>query len=93
MTLNWFHDFLNSRCIPNLLVLIMLLLVLLPIAFGVPQESMIWSLLFILYINDIATSNLTNFIIFVDNTIIFFKDKDLKCLYYKYKTSKNIKMV
>ena len=41
---------------------------------GVPQRSIPWPLLFINYINDIVdTFELTNFIIFTDDTNLFFK--------------------
>ena len=53
----------------------------LPITCSVPQGSILSPLLFILYFNDIvSTSNLAKFIIFADDTNLFFKHKDLETL-------------
>ena len=55
---------------------------LLTIKCGVPHGSILGPLLFIMYVNDIVnSSNLANFIMFADDTNLFFKHKDLTTLF------------
>ena len=52
-----------------------------PIRCGVPQGSILGPLLFIMYVNDLVNSSeLANFIMFADDTNLFFSHKDCHCL-------------
>src|ERR1043165_10054525 len=74
IALQWFKDYLSNRkqyvlynnCSSKLL----------SINCGVPQESILGPLLFIIYINDIVNcSNILHFILFADDTNIFYSSK------------------
>ena len=51
---------------------------ILPIKCGIPQGSILGPLLFLMYINDICNScSLLHFILFADDTNVFFSHDDL----------------
>ena len=78
--LKWFKDYLTNRkqCInyDNKMTTTQ------TIKCGVPQGSILGPLLFILYVNDLhRTSNLLDFILFADDTNIFYTDKNINTLF------------
>ena len=83
MALNWFHYYLNNRIQLVNVNDVSSTLPLLPITGCVPQGSILGPLLFILYITDLVNSSkLSKFVIFADDTNLFFKDKDLNTIVY-----------
>ena len=88
--LQWFIDYLPNREQYGSINKINFKLA--PITYGVPQGSILGPLLFFLFINDIVnTSNITEFILFADDTNLFFRDSNLNNLILKInKEIKNI---
>ena len=80
LVLDWFKDYLTNRkqvvsCQGNLSELM-------TIKFGVPQGSILGPLLFLLFINDLPNASaLANFILFADDSNVFFSDKSYDSLY------------
>ena len=75
----WFESFLCHRT--QTLEIINQISDVAIIANGVPQESVLGPLLFLLYINDIHTcSDIFNFYLFADDTNILYADKNLRSL-------------
>ena len=80
ISLWWFSDYINNR--EQYVSLDNCTSEILPVTCDVPQGFILGPLLFILFINDIVnTSNLTEFIMFADDTILFFKHQNLITLY------------
>ena len=80
VAINWFTSYLTDRtqyvCIGDSTS------TPLPITCGVPQGSILGPLLFIIYINDIVNSSkLATYVMFADDTNLFFKHKNLITLY------------
>ena len=76
MALEWFKSYLCSR--KQYVFLNGQSSTMRPVVCGVPQGSILGPLLFLLYINDIATcSDILNFILFADDTNLFYSNKDL----------------
>ena len=73
---NWMHSYLLSRS--QYVQIDSWKSPLLPIKCGVPQGSVLGPLLFLIYINDIfSCSNYLSFILFADDTNIFFQHKNI----------------
>ena len=80
VALNWFSSYLNNRqqcvSINNILSNFKTTLC------GVPQGSVLGPLLFLIYVNDIInTSSLFKFIMFADDTNLFYSHSDLEYLF------------
>lgn len=76
IALNWFRDYLSNR--KQLVFYNNVSSELLDISCGVPQGSILGPLLFIIYINDIVNcSKVLHFILFADDTNIFYSSSDL----------------
>ena len=80
ISLRWFSDYLNNHkqyvslgnCTSEIL----------PVTCGILQGSILRPFLLILFINNIVnTSNLTEFIMFADDTNLFFKHQNVYTLY------------
>ena len=80
ISLLWFKDYLTDRkqCVQYG----MEKTTLKSINCGVPQGSILGPLLFLIYVNDLhETSDILNFILFADDTNIFYSHKNIKTLY------------
>jgi hypothetical protein len=76
IALDWFNSYLKSR--QQYVFFNGVSSSLKPINCGVPQGSILGPMLFILYINDIVNcSNIWKFILFADDTNLFYKNRDL----------------
>ena len=79
LALEWFKSYLCSR--KQYVFLNGQSSTMRPVVCGVPQGSILGPLLFLLYINDIATcSDILNFILFAGDTNLFYSNKDLSKL-------------
>ena len=75
IALDWFKSYLSQR--KQYVEICSVKSKLLDISCGVPQGSILGPLLFIIYINDISTaSKLFSYILFADDTNLFFKHSD-----------------
>ena len=76
IALDWFNSYLKSR--QQYVFLNGVSSSLKPINCGVPHSSILGPMLFILYINDIVNcSNIWKFLLFADDTNLFYKNRDL----------------
>ena len=79
VTLEWFKSYISNR--RQYVVIDNIDSCVRPVTCGVPQGSILGPLLFILYINDIiAVSKLLHFILFADDTSLFYSCCDLDVL-------------
>ena len=79
VTLEWFNNYLTDRKqIVNYKSVNSDTLV---VSCGVPHGSALGPLLFLIYVNDISqSSSLLTFLLFADDTNLFFSHKDIKIL-------------
>ena len=90
IALQWFIDYLTNR--KQYISINKINSKLAPITCGVSQGSILVSMLFLIFINDIVnTSKITEFILYADDNNLFFKDSNLNNLILKNKKElKNI---
>jgi len=78
--LSWFESYLTNR--QQSVTFRGRLSKLKPVKYGVPQGSILGPLLFLLFINDLPNaSNLANFILFADDSNVFFTHKSYDALF------------
>ena len=77
--LGWFKDYLTDR--QQVVTVQSTLSDSCDVAFGVPQGSILGSLLFVLFINDLPTAiSKCNILLYADDAVIFAAHKDIKIL-------------
>jgi len=80
LALQWFKSYLSDR--KQYVIINGVSSELKNVSFGVPQGSILGPLLFILYINDVSScSELLSFILFADDTNLFFSSADISHLF------------
>ena len=75
LTLKWFESYLTGRS--QCVKLNSMISDILPVAYGVPQGSILGPILFSIYINDISNIVNCGIVLYADDTVIFHSDKDI----------------